>query len=345
MTLEQGTGIVHSSPAYGIDDFQSVPPLRHEGRRHPESRAGRRPLRRRPAVLRRPARSGTRIRRSSTSCAKPARCCTPRSSRTATCTAGGTRRRSSIARRRNGSPAWTTCRATAARSRRSRCARPRCAASRRREFFPAWGKARLYGMIANRPDWTLSRQRQWGVPLPFFVDRETDELHPRHAGAARARAAKVEAGGIEAWFEATREDFGVDADAATQAHRHARRLVRFRHDAPDGDGRAGRAHDARGLASARDRLSRRPLPRRLGPASRLVPFVAADVVHAERRAALQGAADARLRRRRRRPQDVEVEGQRRRAAEGRRTRSAPRSCGCGSARPITRASCRSPTRS
>ena len=46
------------------------------------------------------------------------------------------------------------------------------------EFFPAWGKARLHGMIANRPDWTLSRQRQWGVPLPFFVDRETDTLHP-----------------------------------------------------------------------------------------------------------------------------------------------------------------------
>jgi isoleucyl-tRNA synthetase len=46
------------------------------------------------------------------------------------------------------------------------------------QFYPAWGKARLYGMIENRPDWTLSRQRQWGVPLPFFVDNETDELHP-----------------------------------------------------------------------------------------------------------------------------------------------------------------------
>src|SRR3989454_10442722 len=79
------------------------------------------------------------------------------------------------------------------------------------KFFPAWGKARLHGMIANRPDWTLSRQRQWGVPLPFFVDKETDELHPDTPALLEFAAAKVERGGIEAWFEATHEDFGVDA--------------------------------------------------------------------------------------------------------------------------------------
>ena len=49
----------------------------------------------------------------------------------------------------------------------------------RTQFFPEWGKARLHAMIANRPDWTLSRQRQWGVPMPFFVHRETGALHPR----------------------------------------------------------------------------------------------------------------------------------------------------------------------
>src|SRR5678809_261899 len=47
------------------------------------------------------------------------------------------------------------------------------------QFFPGWGKARLHGMIANRPDWTLSRQRQWGVPMPFFLHKETGALHPR----------------------------------------------------------------------------------------------------------------------------------------------------------------------
>jgi len=78
------------------------------------------------------------------------------------------------------------------------------------EFFPAWGKSRLYGMIANRPDWTLSRQRQWGVPLPFFVDKETGALHPDTAALLPLAAAKVERGGIEAWYEATYEDFGVD---------------------------------------------------------------------------------------------------------------------------------------
>ncbi len=79
------------------------------------------------------------------------------------------------------------------------------------QFFPAWGKSRLYNMIAHRPDWTLSRQRQWGVPLPFFVDKVTDELHPDTPALLELAACKVQEGGIEAWFAATHEDFGVDA--------------------------------------------------------------------------------------------------------------------------------------
>ena len=77
-------------------------------------------------------------------------------------------------------------------------------------FYPSWGKSRLYGMIANRPDWTLSRQRQWGVPLPFFVDKETDALHPDTLALLSLAASKVERGGIESWYESTHEDFGVD---------------------------------------------------------------------------------------------------------------------------------------
>jgi isoleucyl-tRNA synthetase len=67
------------------------------------------------------------------------------------------------------------------------------------QFFPAWGKARLHAMIANRPDWTLSRQRQWGVPMAFFVHRETGELHPRTSELLEEVAKRVEQGGIEAW--------------------------------------------------------------------------------------------------------------------------------------------------
>jgi isoleucyl-tRNA synthetase len=66
-------------------------------------------------------------------------------------------------------------------------------------FFPEWGKARLHAMIAGRPDWTLSRQRQWGVPMPFFVQRETGELHPRTLELLEAVAQCVEKEGIEAW--------------------------------------------------------------------------------------------------------------------------------------------------
>ncbi|MDB5727986.1 MAG: ileS [Noviherbaspirillum sp.] len=66
-------------------------------------------------------------------------------------------------------------------------------------FYPSWGKARLHGMIANRPDWTLSRQRQWGVPMAFFVHKETGELHPRTPELLEEVSRRVEKNGIEAW--------------------------------------------------------------------------------------------------------------------------------------------------
>jgi isoleucyl-tRNA synthetase len=66
-------------------------------------------------------------------------------------------------------------------------------------FYPAWGQERLHGMIANRPDWTLSRQRQWGVPMPFFLHRETGALHPRTPELLEAVAKLVAISGIEAW--------------------------------------------------------------------------------------------------------------------------------------------------
>jgi len=77
-------------------------------------------------------------------------------------------------------------------------------------FYPDWGRSRLTAMIQNRPDWTLSRQRYWGVPLPFFLHRETDELHPDTEALLEKAANKVQEGGVEAWFAASCEDFGVD---------------------------------------------------------------------------------------------------------------------------------------
>ncbi|MCC6611522.1 MAG: isoleucine--tRNA ligase [Burkholderiales bacterium] len=78
-------------------------------------------------------------------------------------------------------------------------------------FYPAWGQARLHGMIANRPDWCISRQRNWGEPIPFFVHRETGALHPDTPALLERAAQAVERGGIEAWFAMSAADFGVDA--------------------------------------------------------------------------------------------------------------------------------------
>ena len=69
------------------------------------------------------------------------------------------------------------------------------------EWLPDWGRERIRGMVENRPDWCISRQRTWGVPITLFVHRESGELHPHTQELFEAVARRIEKEGIDAWFD------------------------------------------------------------------------------------------------------------------------------------------------
>ncbi len=75
------------------------------------------------------------------------------------------------------------------------------------EWVPDWGKERIAGMVANSPDWCVSRQRTWGVPITLFVHKQTQELHPDTQALIEKVAQAIEEQGMDAWFEASVEDF------------------------------------------------------------------------------------------------------------------------------------------
>jgi isoleucyl-tRNA synthetase len=210
VTLEQGTGMVHSSPAYGVEDFLScrrygmsddemLNPVQGDGTFAADLPyfGGMRIFDANPKIVEKIRDAGElfhaeKFTHSYMHCWRHK---TPIIYRATTQWFAGM---DDVPGWRGHKPA-ETLRTTALRGIDST------------RFFPSWGKSRLYAMIANRPDWTLSRQRTWGVPLPFFVDKATEELHPDTMTLLERAATRIEQGGIESWFEATHDDFGVDS--------------------------------------------------------------------------------------------------------------------------------------
>ena len=82
------------------------------------------------------------------------------------------------------------------------------------EWIPDWGQSRIHGMIAGRPDWCISRQRYWGVPITLFVHKETGELHPRTQELIEQAACRIEQTGIQAWFDLDPKELLADEATA-----------------------------------------------------------------------------------------------------------------------------------
>jgi isoleucyl-tRNA synthetase len=211
VTLDTGTGIVHSSPAYGVEDFDScrrygmaddamLTPVMGDGRYAADLPffGGLNIWKANPEIVRKIEESGCLFKaagfdHSYMHCWRHK---TPIIYRATTQWFAGMDAVPGYA----GTKPAETLRETALRGIDAT------------QFFPGWGKARLHGMIANRPDWTLSRQRQWGVPMPFFVRRDNGLLHPRTPELLEQVAKRVEKEGIEAWQRITTEELlGAEA--------------------------------------------------------------------------------------------------------------------------------------
>lgn len=87
------------------------------------------------------------------------------------------------------------------------------------QWIPEWGENRIAAMIANRPDWCISRQRTWGVPITLFLHKETGDMHPDSVALMEEAAKRIEQDGVEAWFNLdAKELLGSDADEYRKCH-------------------------------------------------------------------------------------------------------------------------------
>ncbi|MBA2962475.1 MULTISPECIES: isoleucine--tRNA ligase [Ramlibacter] len=216
-TAEDGTGIVHSSPAYGLDDFNSciahglsyddiLNPVQGNGSYAPDFAlfGGQNIWKAAPVVIETLDKAG-RLFATETIAHSYPHCWRHKSPVIYRAAAQW------FIRMDEGEGVFTRDKAPQTLRQMA------LAAIEETGFFPENGKARLHDMIAGRPDWCISRQRSWGVPLPFFLHKDTHELHPKTMEILDLAADMVQAGGIEAWSKATPEDIlgrvGAAADA------------------------------------------------------------------------------------------------------------------------------------
>ena len=297
VTLDQGTGAVHTAPGHGADDYRTgvkygldiYAPVDAGG----HFTAGRRA--RSPACG-----CSTPTRRSWRRWARLADSGSTSATITATRTAGAATTRSSSWRPRSGSSRWT----------RPACGRWRWRRSAGSRGYPAWGEDRIHNMLAHRPDWCISRQRAWGVPIPALDCTSCGEavltldlVEPRGRRVRRRTAPTRGTSGR--WRSSCRRASRARKCGGTAFEREQNILdVWFD---------SGSSHEGVLPVHAGLSLAGRHVPRGHRPVPRLVPQLAARGPRHARARAVPRGADARLRRQRGRQEDVEVAGQRRAA--------------------------------